>query len=360
MFESLFNNFTTLTTFLFFGNMFRTKYLLNSSLNERSRRVVLGLALGLFGVVLMYFTFPITDNVFADFRQLPILISVYLGGITSGGIATLIISVYRMFFLHGVSHVSIFGGGLNAIVTLLIAICLLRIPRLSFTRWLTALGLCILASDLVYYCTLEGNDRIEALMIFSVVFVLGGVFTYSMLQYLKKSGDSLRVMKEAAHRDFLTGLYNARAFEVLLQQKIESFQRYNIPFTLLMVDIDHFKQVNDTYGHAAGDAVLSQFADLLRDTFRPGDGIARKGGEEFVVIVEDCNRDKIANIAERLRTNVEEQPFLLPQGLIIHLTVSAGSATYPDIGEEQLLDLADQALYKAKESGRNQVWRAER
>ncbi|WP_196427171.1 diguanylate cyclase [Paenibacillus woosongensis] len=360
MFESLFNNFTTLTTFLFFGNMIRTKYLLNSSLEERSKRIVLGVALGLFGVVLMYFTFPITDNVFADFRQLPILISVYLGGMTSGGIATLIISVYRMFLLHGVDHVSIFGGGLNAIVTLLFALLLLRIPRLSFSRWLTALALCIIASDLVYYCTLEGSDRREAIVMFSIVFVFGGLFTFFMLRYMKQSGDSLRTMREAAYRDFLTGLYNARAFEILLQQKIESFSRYSIPFTLLLVDIDHFKQVNDTYGHAAGDAVLSQFADLLRDTFRPDDKIARKGGEEFVVLVDHCNRDEIAKIAERLRSNVEEQPFLLPQGLIIHLTISAGSATYPDIGEEQLLDMADQALYKAKESGRNQVWRAER
>lgn len=113
---------------------------------------------------------------------------------------------------------------------------------------------------------------------FSIVFAFGGLFTFFLLRYMKKSGDSLRTMREAAYRDFLTGLYNARAFEVLLQQKIESFSRYSIPFTLLLVDIDHFKQVNDTYGHAAGDAVLSQFADLLRDTFRPDDKIARKGG----------------------------------------------------------------------------------
>lgn len=358
MFERLVNNFTTLTTFLFFGNMFRTKYLLNSRLKDRGRRVVLGLAFGFFGVVHMYFTFPITDNVFADFRQLPILISVYLGGFTSGGIATLIISIYRIFFLHGVSQVSIFGGGLNALFTLIIALLFIRVRRLSFKRWLTALSLSILASDFVFYFTLEEEARREAIPIFSIVVTLGGIFTYSMLKYLERSGDSLRILKEAAHRDFLTGLYNARAFEVLMQQKIDSFHRYQVPFTLLMVDIDHFKKVNDTYGHAAGDAVLSQLANLLRDTFRPGDEIARKGGEEFVIIVDNCDKEKIVNIAERLRLNVEREPFLLPQGLVLHLTISAGSASYPDIDEEQLLNMADQALYKAKESGRNQVWQA--
>ncbi|MFD3260428.1 diguanylate cyclase [Paenibacillus lentus] len=358
MFESLVNNFTTLTTFLFFGNMFRTKHLLNSGLKDRSRRIVLGFALGFFGVVHMYFTFPITHHVFADFRQLPILISVYLGGFTSGWIATLIISIYRVFFLHGVSPISIFGGGLNAIFTLVIALLFIRPRKLSFKRWLTALALSILTSNVGFYLTLEGNARSEAIPMFSIVFALGGIFTYSMLQYLQKSGDSLRTLREAARRDFLTGLYNARAFEVLLQQKIESFHRYHVPFTLLMVDIDHFKKVNDTYGHAAGDAVLSQLASILRDTFRPGDEIARKGGEEFVIILDHCDRDKIVNIAERLRSNVENQTFVLPQGIEIHITISAGSATYPDIDEEQLLDKADQALYKAKESGRNQVWRA--
>ncbi|WP_164515059.1 diguanylate cyclase [Paenibacillus lentus] len=358
MFESLVNNFTTLTTFLFLGNIFRTKYLLKSSFKDRGRRIVLGFALGFFGVVHMYFTFPITDDVFADFRQLPILISVYLGGFTSGGIATLIISIYRMFFLQGVSQVSIFGGGINAIFTLIIALLFIQHRKLSFKRWLAALSLSILATDIAFYFTLEGDSSTEAIVIFSMIVALGGIFTYSMLQYLQKSGDSLRILREAAHRDFLTGLYNARAFEVLMQQKIDSFHRYQIPFTLLMVDIDHFKKVNDTYGHAAGDAVLSQLADLLRDTFRPGDEIARKGGEEFVIIVDNCDKEKIVHIAERLRHNVESEPFLLPQGLVLHLTISAGSATYPDIDEEQLLNMADRALYRAKKSGRNQVWRA--
>lgn len=358
MFESLVNNFTTLTAFLFLGNMFRTKYLLNSSLKDRGGRIVMGLALGFFGVVHMYFTFPITDHVFADFRQLPILIAVYLGGFTSGGIATLIISVYRIFFLDGVSQVSIFGGGFNAVSTLIIALLFIQYGKLTFKRWLAALSLSILATDIVFYITLEGDSRGEAIVIFSIIVALGGIFTYSMLQYLRKSGDSLRILREAAHRDFLTGLYNARAFEVLLQQKIDCFHRYQVPFTLLMVDIDHFKKVNDTYGHAAGDAVLSQLADLLRDTFRPGDEIARKGGEEFIIIVDNCDKEKIVDIAERLRRNVEKEPFLLPQGLVLHLTISAGSASHPDIGEEELLNMADQALYKAKESGRNQVWRA--
>lgn len=176
-----------------------------------------------------------------------------------------------------------------------------------------------------------------------------------MLQYLRKSDDSLRIMREAANRDFLTGLSNLRAFEFMMEQKILSSERYNTPFSLLMIDIDHFKQVNDTYGHPAGDAVLAQLADVLRDTFRPGDHIARKGGEEFAVIVDNCAADKILGIAERLRYNVESNQFYLPDGTELKLTISAGCATYPDIPEYDLIEVADQALYRAKSEGRNRV-----
>ncbi|MNH83859.1 putative diguanylate cyclase YcdT [compost metagenome] len=126
-------------------------------------------------------------------------------------------------------------------------------------------------------------------------------------------------------------------------------------FSLLVVDIDHFKRVNDTYGHAAGDVVLSQLANVLRDTFHPGDHIARKGGEEFVIIVDDCGVDKVWQVAERLRRNVENQLFVLPEGESIHVTISIGASVYPEIGPEQLFEKADQALYAAKEAGRNQV-----
>ena len=354
MFEGLVNNFTILTTFLFFGNMIRSKYLNENSLNRESNSLILGTVLGLFGVVLMYFSFPISETIFADFRQLPILISVYLGGGTAGIVSTIIISVYRLFFLSGVSFSSELAA-INAFVTFGIALMFLRGRKLSFKRWGWSLGLTMLSANLFFTITLEEDNKWISISSFSIVYVLGGVFTYFMLRYLKRSDDLLRLMSEAANRDFLTGLFNLRAFEAFMEQKLILSLHSKAPFTLLMVDIDHFKCVNDTYGHPTGDFVLTELAEVFRDSFRPNDHIARKGGEEFVVVVDRCNREQIVVIAERLRRNVEEHEFHLPNGTDLRLTISVGCATYPDVKLDQLIERADQALYLAKESGRNRV-----
>ncbi|WP_185897326.1 GGDEF domain-containing protein [Paenibacillus zeisoli] len=352
MLEKLINNFTLLTSFLFFGNMARSRFLkdrVGSNLNF----IISGVVLGLFGLLLMHFTFPINSLVVADFRQLAIIVSVFLGGAVSGFWTTLIIAIYRLIFLHGLSSASILGA-LNAALTFLLAVWLLPKRKFILGKWVLVLVLSLSTTLATFYLTL--HEKVAAILIpFSFVFILAGMFSFYMLRYLKRSDDLLHMMKEAAHRDFLTGLHNLRAFEAFFDSKVEASYIEPAVFSLLVVDIDHFKQVNDTYGHAAGDAVLSQLADVLRDTFHPGDYIARKGGEEFVIIVDDCGIDKVRQVAERLRRNVENRIFALPEGDSIRVTISIGAAVYPVIDSEQLFEKADQALYAAKEAGRNQV-----
>ncbi|WP_433945625.1 diguanylate cyclase [Paenibacillus sp. SN-8-1] len=353
MFEKLINNFTLLTSFLFFGNMARTRFL-KGRLDHKLNLFISGVALGLFGLLLIHFAFPINSLVVADFRQLAIIVSVYLGGAVSGFWTMLIIAIYRLIFLHGLSSASIFGA-LNAVVTFLVAVWLLPSQRkFKLSKGVLVLALSLVTSLATFYFTLHGNI-VAVLIPFSLLFTLAGMFTYYLLRYLRRSDDLLRMMKEAAHRDFLTGLHNPRAFKAFFDSKVEASYSEPDVFSLLVIDIDHFKQVNDTYGHSAGDAVLSQLANVLRDTFHPGDYIARKGGEEFVVIVDDCGVDKVWQAAEKLRRNVENQIFVLPEGESICVTISIGASVYPDIDQEQLFEKADQALYAAKEAGRNQV-----
>ncbi|MBP2000723.1 diguanylate cyclase [Paenibacillus shirakamiensis] len=352
MIEKLISNFTLLTTFLFFGNLLRSKYMKNK-FSTVWNHAISGLFLGLFGILLMYFTFPITENATSDFRQIPILVSVYLGGVLSGGITVILIAAYRLFFIHGVSFASIIAA-MNAVVTLGIALWLMPRKRLRFKNWFLVQMLALVATDLVYLVILP-EDKLQPIVIFSLLSTAAGLFTYFLLRNLKKSDDLLHMMEEAAHRDFLTGLHNKRAFKAFFDQQVESSQNTSLPFSILAVDIDHFKLVNDTYGHAAGDAVLIQLADVLRDSFRPGDHIARNGGEEFIIIVDNCGQERIRRTAERLRTNVERFAFILPTGEQLKLTVSVGAATYPDIIPENLFHKADDALYTAKKSGRNLV-----
>ena len=126
---------------------------------------------------------------------------------------------------------------------------------------------------------------------------------------------------------------------------------------MLALDLDHFKRVNDVYGHGAGDAVLAQTGERLRNSIRSSDTVARTGGEEFIVLVPASDAEMAASLAERLRATVAGQPFELPEGPLA-VTVSVGLAASRHEDEElgAVLKRADAALYQAKATGRNRVW----
>jgi len=159
--------------------------------------------------------------------------------------------------------------------------------------------------------------------------------------------------------DPLTGLYNRRYMMNQLNQFLNrSAQGGNDPVSIAAFDIDHFKLVNDTYGHDAGDVVLEEFARRLKENVRPGDIVCRQGGEEFMVIMPGTRGDMACFAAERIRRSIADAPFIVPDaGLSLDITVSAGVA--PEEGKnrsaEALLKRADDALYKAKNAGRNRV-----
>jgi len=164
-------------------------------------------------------------------------------------------------------------------------------------------------------------------------------------------------MLQAAVIDGLTGLYNRRRLMEQLDLELQHSQRYGTPLTLVMLDLDHFKQVNDTHGHTVGDAVLQGFAQLLSSATRTDDMAARLGGEEFVLLCRNLNSLVGAGIADRLCQLVARSA-LAPTRPELRITVSAGVASVPDPRiqtADQLLEAADRALYAAKASGRNQV-----
>lgn len=167
--------------------------------------------------------------------------------------------------------------------------------------------------------------------------------------------------EEMASRDGLTELYNHRKFYSLLKDEIFRMQRFNRPVSLLMLDIDYFKRVNDTHGHQAGDVILKGISDLLVKQARAVDRVCRYGGEEITVILPETDATVAMKIAERLRAAVERQPFDIGGGKTASITVSIGVATYPQQVNslEALVKAADVALYAAKQGGRNRVCRFE-
>jgi diguanylate cyclase (GGDEF)-like protein len=152
--------------------------------------------------------------------------------------------------------------------------------------------------------------------------------------------------------DSLTGLYNRRHLMGTLASEVQRSRRLRRAFSVLLADVDRFKQYNDTHGHLAGDAALVKIAEVFRKTTRQVDCVARYGGEEFVVMLLEANLATATLVAERIRGRVAEQD--LGEG---SLTLSIGVAEYPDGGDtpEELIATADAAMYKAKNAGRNQV-----
>jgi two-component system, cell cycle response regulator len=162
-------------------------------------------------------------------------------------------------------------------------------------------------------------------------------------------------VNRAAITDGLTGLSNRKHLDTLLSDEIPRAQRYGRALSLLMLDVDHFKRVNDTHGHLAGDAVLRQIAALLRQRLRPSDEPGRYGGEEFCIILPETGLDQATQIAESIRTMIEAHAFVIEQQAL-KATVSIGIASLgPAMQAEDLYRAADQLLYQAKHAGRNRV-----
>lgn len=163
-------------------------------------------------------------------------------------------------------------------------------------------------------------------------------------------------MEERATTDGLTGLTNHRAFQERLEQLHALAERTDQKFSIILTDIDHFKSVNDTYGHPVGDAVLKRVAAIFTARARKVDIVARYGGEEFVIVLPDTDREGAATFANRLREEIAEQTITSDNGSF-SVTLSLGVAEFPSDGtnRHELIELADQALYYCKEHGRNRV-----
>lgn len=169
-----------------------------------------------------------------------------------------------------------------------------------------------------------------------------------------------RLLEELSITDGLTGLFNHRHITAILDMEIKRSRRQGYPLCLIMADLDHFKRINDRLGHQAGDEALKMFARILKNGVREVDAVGRYGGEEFLVILVDCELSAGFKVADKLRAQVQEhsqvEPFLELGGF----TVSMGVASLkPDMNSNQLIAAADAAMYRAKQAGRNRVMLAD-
>jgi diguanylate cyclase (GGDEF)-like protein/PAS domain S-box-containing protein len=169
-----------------------------------------------------------------------------------------------------------------------------------------------------------------------------------------------KIFKEFATKDKLTGIHNRRSFYEFAEEQWSKAVRNQLDCSVIMIDIDHFKKINDTYGHQAGDMVLKNTVKLIDELNRAYDRLGRWGGEEFMLFLPDADVENAITIADRIRKKVEEERFHVSDELKISITISLGvtSKNLSDTLElDVLFDCADKALYNAKETGRNKVCR---
>ncbi len=206
-------------------------------------------------------------------------------------------------------------------------------------------------------------DRRTELLAAITILAYFCVFAYSAYRTAKGLIEAKRAIEEMSHTDVLTRCRNRRFLDRFLPVELQRSRRMRYPICVIFADLDHFKAVNDSYGHAAGDQILQAFAEIAQSQLRVDvDWLARYGGEEFVAVLPGCDLDYATDVAERIRRTLQQHSVMLDEQ-IVRVSCSFGVAgidpiSQPQVSLERLLGAADAALYRAKQSGRNRVEQA--
>lgn len=270
------------------------------------------------------------------------------------------------FDLIIISLFTFFSGGFESPVIVLFIFYIMISTFLIFYRKALRNTLIAIGVILVMFFKNEGailsSQQLTTLLAFCVILL----FTFFVSLFLSRNlKENEKVLQELLKKtsnlsitDGLTKLYNQSHFFRLLSLEVEQSQRYGLPFSLIIFDVDFFKNYNDNNGHLQGSAALQRIAEIMKSVFRASDVLAKYGGDEFVALLPNTDRVGAFLAADRLRETVEKEPFdgseKQPSGSI---TLSLGIASFPEHGSggEEILERADKALYLAKEKGRNRV-----
>ncbi len=233
-----------------------------------------------------------------------------------------------------------------------------RYPYFATAALAVAFGLSQLVRG-IYFVMLPGpsNPGMMTASISVILLCVGAAImpVMSMCAMLLVHDMLQREARREIDHDFLTGALSRQRFECVARQRVEDAERQGTPLSLLLMDLDHFKAINDTYGHAGGDNVLREFTDLIRGRLRGGDALGRLGGEEFAILLPHTSLADAYRIAERLRDEVSRHQVATATGMCSYSTSGGVASRQPGESLEQLAGRADQALYDAKVAGRNRV-----
>ncbi|NMM64001.1 GGDEF domain-containing protein [Clostridium sp. P21] len=359
--KQLLNNMFLFISFLFiWGQFFRNKKYLLTPMAPIKVRVLCGIIGGVLGGLLMSFIMRDQNFLPIDFRNFAIVISAINGGYLSSFITGLLLSCFSIISL-GVNYESL----IISVTMLTISIGCGFVSKKNIQKinqWIYMISYSLILQYtfmLIFPSPMAaGGQRFyKNFVIYSFLTIMFGFVVYYLSEYINQSNLMFMKYKEDSSKDFLTGLNNVREFDSLFNNLSRKAVEKKKSLSLMIIDIDWFKKINDTYGHSSGDEVLKQLGEVLKRNCRTFDIVSRNGGEEFSILLINCPSAESIEIAERIRRAVEKYEFMLPTGGKVNISVSVGVATYPNIvgNTGKLRESADIALYEAKRTGRNKV-----
>ncbi|NMD69960.1 diguanylate cyclase [Bacillus sp. DNRA2] len=327
--------------------------------NKTGHKLVLGFLLGIIGSLLIRFNIPIAQYIILDLRHVPIIISAVFGGTIPTFITAFIIAFSRIIFFP-ISY-STYASVITLIIITIFSGVVTKRRYTEFQKVIVMIAFSTIANGIMFWFVLQhfgyGHLYLQKIIFFYIpMSLLGGFLAFYLFNYITITNHSYQMLKQQAEIDYLTGLRNVRQFHHLLERLLAKASETEAKLGLLFIDIDHFKKINDTYGHPAGDEVLRGFSRILINSNPFNHTVFRNGGEEFSIIVPTANEAQLISLAESIRTKIECHIFHLPSGEKIHITASIGMVLNSNINNiTDLIYCADQALYHAKNSGRNRV-----
>lgn len=355
MINSLFVNASILITFLCLSDPVFKDTIVSIKSNMKVKFTI-GLIFGFCGCVLMFNGVNLADNMFMDFRIIALIISIIYCGPISAIITAICIITFR------IGYFGLYSNSIVATVNLIVLTIIFSffsVSKYPFKiKYLIMCVINVLSSILWTFVLVKDLNIIFKILLHYVLSnIIVSIIIYYVMVYWFKTKELYLKLRFESTKDYLTGLNNVREFDLKLNQAMSDTLENDRQLSLLMLDIDNFKKVNDTYGHNTGDLILKQLSEILISSCRSFDFISRKGGEEFCVILLDSNYEQAFEIAEKIRKNVHDNFFITDNNERINITVSIGVSSYPNKlnNISDLMEIADKALYNAKNNGKNQV-----
>ena len=320
------------------------------------QQLLIGVCAGVLGCVLIMYAIPVGPDLIVDMRAIPIMMIAFYGTLPSLAVSSLMICLFRMF-VFGITPISVVGG-LSVIAVALLCIPITKSRIKLQHKWaLGILGVSMTSAISLLILKEPAPLFWPVLVGYSGGHLATGYAVYFYLKHINRLNNAYDKLHADSKTDFLTGLFNFRQYDESLNACFNAAASSGQMMSILFIDIDNFKHINDTYGHLAGDQILKTFSDQLTAACRHTDIICRRGGEEFTVILPQCGLEQAYTTADRIRRNVAAYTHILPDNRTVSITASFGVASYPETSAsaDDIIDHADSALYRAKHSGKNTV-----